>query len=124
MHDANYRKHALLRDLLLDYPYDKGPNHPPIPEGIPPEEEDAWIDDWYVHNGGPLPMEGGYANAQDGMPNASLSPSSLPAVEDMRALQEYLRRIMPPGGQVAPVPEDPEQPPTRAMAMARLLRGG
>lgn len=114
---------ALMRDLLMDYPPQATSNHGPPPDGLTPDEEDAWAIDQMERNAPPLQLEGRYSGDM-GRPDAALVGPSQGAWTDVQALREQLQQLMPQAGQVAPVPEDPDAPPSRAQAIARMMRNG
>jgi hypothetical protein len=70
--------------------------------------------------------EGPYPEFEDGIPDAGASPMSLPAMDDVHGMQEYLQGVMPGADQVIqPVPEEPDAAGDRRQALARqLMRRG
>ena len=108
---------ALMRDLLLDYPFQPAPNAPPVPEGLSPEEEAAFFDDFEMRNP-EVSMEGNYPVGDNGQPDATMVPGLPP--DAMGGLPEYLQGVMP-DDPVAPVPEDPNAGQSRKQALMRAL---
>lgn len=123
MRDQDPRRVALMRDLLMDYHDEKTPNHGEIPAGIPPEEEDAWVEDWLMRNAAPDPLEGRYGGEFGRSEGMMVNPDTA-AWDEVQGMGQYFNEMMPKAGQIAPVPDDPEQAPTRVQALARQLRRG
>lgn len=117
MQYGNDRKRALmLRDVLLNYPFEPAPNAPPPPDGITDDEQalEQFYSDFEARNP-EQSLEGNYPNAENGQPAAQMSPG---APHDFELMQR-LQMLMPKAGQIAPVPEGG---PTRARALAQMLR--
>jgi hypothetical protein len=91
---------------------------------LTPEEEDAWVEDFQMRYGSDLLLEGRYDAYDLGRSPAAMVPQDAGVVDYMRYWGPYFDWMMPKAGQVAPVPEDPDQMPTRAHALARRLRRG
>ena len=114
---ASANRASMMRDLLLNYPFQPAPTAPPPPEGLSPEEEAAFFEDFEMRNP-EVGMEGNYPTGENGHPDASMVPAM--PLDDVQGMQEYLQGIMPEDP-VAPVPEDPEATPSRQQALARAL---
>lgn len=121
MRNADAHRVALLRDLLLDYPTEQAPNHGEPPEGLTPEEQDAWAEEQALRNAPGLPLEGQYID-ETGAAAAQMVPMDSGAWDDVQGMREYLNPLMPRAGEA--VPEDPYEGPSRAHALARMLRRG
>lgn len=122
MRDQDPRRLGVLRDLLLDYPYEKAPNHGEPPAGLTADEQDAWAEDFLMRYGSDLPLEGRYPDADMGRAEALMVNPDSAAFDDVEATGWYTNFMLPKAGKVAPVPEDPEQAPTRVQALARQLQ--
>lgn len=110
---------SLMRDLLLDYPFQPAPNAPPVPEGLSPEEEAAFFDDFEMRNP-EVSLEGNYPVGENGQPAAQMVPAM--PLEDVQGMQEYLQGIMP-SDPVAPVPEGEASGRQQALMRALMQRG-
>ncbi|MPR13116.1 hypothetical protein [Microvirga tunisiensis] len=122
MRDPDPRRIAILRDLLLDYPYEKASNHGEPPAGLTEDEQDAWVDDYMMRYGSPAPLEGRY-DGEFGRPDGvEFSPTSRDVVDHIQGMRDYFDEVMPKAGQIAPVPDDPDQIPSRQQALAQRLR--
>lgn len=93
MQNADAKRIALLRDLLMDYPEAEptGGSIPVPPEGMSPEQGDAWTEEQLLMSAPPLPLEGRY-DGDMGRPNASMVPSGQGAWQDVHSMRERLAR--------------------------------
>lgn len=123
MRNADAHRIALLRDLLMDYPSEPTDNHGPPPAGLTPDEEDAWAQEQFDRQAPQLPLEGRY-DGDMGRPDATMVAPGQSAWQAVQEMRERLNPLMPKAGQIAPIPDDPEAAPTRAQALARMLRRG